>query len=72
MLNFVQSKGQGVLNVCSCGRLHFTYGPVTLHFEREEFAKFAVEVGRLAVMIEHLPIDQEAVSSFSQGPSACH
>jgi ribosomal protein S27AE len=31
MQKVIQSDGQAVLNVCGCGRLHFTYGPLTLH-----------------------------------------
>jgi hypothetical protein len=36
------------LNMCECGDLHLTYRSVTLHFEREEFLHFAVQVSRMA------------------------
>ena len=40
-------NGQGKLALCECGKLHFTYGAITVHFEREEFFLFAEAVGRL-------------------------
>jgi hypothetical protein len=44
-------NGQGKLALCECGKLHFTYGAVTVHFESEEFFLFAEAVGRLSAMI---------------------
>lgn len=41
------------LNVCTCGKLHFTYGPITLHFDRDEFQVFAEVVGKLAAQIPY-------------------
>ncbi|RMH07869.1 MAG: hypothetical protein D6704_04175 [Nitrospirae bacterium] len=40
------------LNICDCGRLHLTYGVVTLHFTRKEFVDFAGLISQLAA---HLP-----------------
>jgi hypothetical protein len=45
-------NGQGKLALCECGKLHFTYGAITVHFEREEFFLFAEAVGRLSAMIK--------------------
>jgi hypothetical protein len=45
-------NGQGKLALCECGELHFTYGAITVHFEREEFFLFAEAVGRLSAMIK--------------------
>jgi hypothetical protein len=72
MEQFIHGKGQAALNVCGCGRLHFTYGPITLHFEREEFAKFAGEVGRLAVMLDQLTADRGPVLFSGQDAPVCH
>jgi hypothetical protein len=38
--------------LCQCGQLHFTYGSVTLHFDREEFIHFTEAVGRLGLLIK--------------------
>ena len=54
MENFIHGKGQAALNVCGCGRLHFTYGAITLHFEREEFQVFAEVVSRLAAQVPYV------------------
>ena len=45
MDNVIHGNGQAALNVCGCDRLHFTYGPITLHFDRDEFVAFAGAVG---------------------------
>ncbi len=72
MENVVQGKGQAALNLCGCGKLHFTYGPVTLHFEREEFQAFAETVCRLAYQSRHI-VDMPNVTTVSPGPgSVCH
>lgn len=63
--------GQGKLAMCGCGKCHFTYGSVTLHFDREEFLLFADSVGRLGAMIRQ--VGQEPAASWHP-PSAntCH
>jgi hypothetical protein len=33
----LESNGQTALSICGCGRLHFSYGPLTLQFERTSF-----------------------------------
>ena len=35
------------LSLCTCGKLHFRYGSITLHFEANEFTSFASAVARL-------------------------
>ena len=35
----MQRDGQTKLALCGCGKLHFTYGSVTVHFEREDFLR---------------------------------
>jgi hypothetical protein len=55
MEDFMKGQGQGKLALCECGKLHFTYGSVTLHFEREEFFLFAEAVGRLSAMLKQTP-----------------
>ena len=48
MHNTLRGRGQVGLIICSCGKLHFTYGPLTLHFDRDEFLRFADEVNHSA------------------------
>jgi len=43
------------LHVCDCRQLHLTYGSLTLHFDQEEFLRFATTVTTLATQ---LPISQ--------------
>lgn len=43
-MSYVHHDGQTALAVCGCGRLHLTYGPITLNFQRDEFVKFARDV----------------------------
>ncbi|HEY6085300.1 MAG TPA: hypothetical protein VIU63_07870 [Nitrospira sp.] len=52
MEDVMQGKGQGKLALCGCGKIHFSYGPVTLHFDREEFVLFAESVGWLGAMVK--------------------
>jgi hypothetical protein len=42
---------QLILNISGCGRLHFTSGPLTLHFDRDEFLVFARVVATLAAQL---------------------
>ncbi|MEW6542598.1 MAG: hypothetical protein AB1411_03205 [Nitrospirota bacterium] len=72
MQKVIQGNGQTVLNVCGCGRLHFTYGPMTLHFEREEFMRFAGEVGRLAAHLQHVIAGRESILAQGQNDMVCH
>jgi len=51
MQEVLVNHGKTALNICGCGRLHFTYGPLTLHFDRDEFLVFAREVATLAAQL---------------------
>lgn len=72
MENFIRGKEQAKLNVCGCGRLHFTYGPITLHFEREEFQVFAEVVGRLAAQIPCVEDNPGPVTRAPRTETICH
>lgn len=54
MDHVIYGKGQAKLNVCGCGKLCFTYGPITLHFDRDEFQMCAEVVGRVAAQIPYV------------------
>lgn len=56
----VQGHARAAVSVCSCGKVHFSWGPLTLHFERREFLRFAAEVGDLAAALGRLSADGAA------------
>ena len=51
MENVLSIDLQSKVAFCGCGKLHFTYGPLTLHFDRVEFLAFADSVGRLGALV---------------------
>ena len=63
---------QSKLAFCECGKLHFTYGPVTLHFDREEFIAFADSVGRLGTLVKQAANGSTPVPSFAPNANVCH
>ena len=68
-MSSVNQDGQTTLDVCGCGRLHLTYGPVTLNFKRDEFVRFARDVGRLA---NYLATVQHIGAPLSRAVTKCH
>lgn len=68
-MSYAHHDGQTALTVCGCGRLHLTYGPVTLNFQRDEFVKFARDVDRLAAYLT----DKLVTARIgSHGTAGCH
>ncbi len=66
-------NGQAALNACGCGRLHFTYGPITLHFDRDEFQMFAAVVGRLAAQVPCVEDNHDPMTMAPTRPdTVCH
>ncbi len=72
MDNVIQGQPQAKLNVCGCGSLHFTYGPITLHFGREEFQVFAEAVGRLAAQVPDIEDHPDLVTRGPRTETICH
>ena len=72
MDNVIHGNGQAALNVCDCGRLHFTYGPITLNFEREEFQAFAEVVSRLAAQVPDIEDHPDLVTRGPRTETICH
>lgn len=70
MDDFIHGKGQAKLNVCGCGKLHFTYGPITLHFDHKEFQVFAEVVGRLAAQAPYVEDNLDPVTPRTE--TVCH
>ena len=65
----VKHRRQATLDVCGCGRLHLTYGALTLHFERDEFVQFAHE---LEHMSQYLTTSPGAAHLSPDVPTRCH
>ena len=72
MDNVIHGNGQAALNVCGCGRLHFTYGPITLHFDRDEFVAFADAVARLASQLRPADDSRSLAPSSAYSDTMCH
>jgi hypothetical protein len=68
----VRGEGQSKLALCDCGQLHFTYGPLTLHFDREEFLRFTESVARLGALVRHTPRPISAVTHPASDTDLCH
>lgn len=68
----MHGHGQSKLAVCGCGRLHVTYGSITLHFDREEFQVFAESIGRLASMLKRSSLGSVSAHTGSSNVHICH
>lgn len=72
MENIMRGEGQSKLGFCGCGKLHFTYGPVTLHFDRDEFLIFADSVGRLGGLVRQSAKGSTLVPGLAPNSTVCH
>ena len=72
MENVLSSEMQSKVAFCGCGKLHFTYGPLTLHFDRVEFLAFADSVGRLGALVRQAAKDSSTVSRHVTNAAGCH
>ena len=60
------------LNVCDCSRIHLTYGSITLHFEKEEFLAYAMQLTRMAAQVSNPAGFRRAPSLADQKATTCH
>ncbi|HEX7092291.1 MAG TPA: hypothetical protein VF205_01335 [Nitrospiraceae bacterium] len=72
MENVLRGELQSKVAFCGCGKLHFTYGPMTLHFDRSEFLAFADSVGRLGALVRQAAKDSPVVPSHVSNAIVCH
>jgi len=73
MDNVIHGHEQAALNLCGCNRLHFTYGPITLHFDRDEFLKFAKTVSLLAAQVPYVEDIADPVTiALAKANAICH
>lgn len=60
------------VTICACGKLHFTYGAITLRFDPDEFLAFATSVGTQASQLRQaLGTKHRTVPSSAHG-DVCH
>ena len=60
------------LVLCDCGKLHVTWGSVTLHFTHDEFLLFAESARRLAAIVAQPPSNQASAATPSTITEMCH
>ena len=72
MEHVLRGKGESKVALCECGKLHFTYGSVTLHFDRDEFLLFAESVGRLGTMVRQAANGSSLAPSRIPNTNVCH
>jgi hypothetical protein len=65
-----EQAGQLTLNLCDCGRLHVSYGLVTVHLTREAFLMLAEQVAQAAGVLKGAALDPELQARPPS--SACH
>lgn len=65
-------NGRTGINMCTCGKLHFRYGSVTLHFESHEFTLFANAVAHLHARYEELRRPQPSGTIPTLHNDFCH
>lgn len=72
MQQVIRSAGRTALTVCACGKLHFTYGPITLHFETKEFVSFADDIAHLITQFRLIQDDRQSVPASTYNDIVCH
>jgi hypothetical protein len=72
MRQVIQSDGRTALSVCACGKLHFTYGPITLHFEPKEFVDFSGEIAHLGAKFRLIQDGRQPVPTSTINDVVCH
>lgn len=72
MEEVLRKDGRARIVLCRCGRLHFTYGPLTLRFSQEEFMRFTESVNRLAAQVRQTLRTASPTASLSSDTSLCH
>lgn len=72
MQSLKQSDNPITLNLCTCGKVQFSYGPVTLHFEPDDFTAFASAVSRLLARYRQVQTAHPSGSTPSLHNDLCH
>lgn len=75
MINMQKTVGKESsmkLVLCDCGKLHLTYGALTLHLTRDEFLVFSESIRRLATIVAQPPVGQHPATLRSSPSEVCH
>lgn len=72
MDKLLRNEGRMKLVLCECGKLHVTYGAVTLHFDRADFFVFADSVSRLAAIVKQPSGSHPLASKRGATTEVCH
>jgi hypothetical protein len=72
MHSLKQDNGRPTLTTCTCGKVHFTYGMITFHFEVHEFTFFAGAVARLFAQYQQIYGAEASHSTSSVHNGSCH
>ena len=67
-----QDNRSPVLNICTCGKVHLSYGSVTFHFEAKEFTFFACAVAQLLAQYQQIYAAGPSYSISSPHIGSCH
>ena len=71
-MHSVKDGGRPTLNMCTCGKVHFSYSSITFHFEAEEFISFATAVALLFSQYKHMHTVRLSSSLSSLHNESCH
>ncbi len=67
-----QRDSRTALSMCTCGKLHFSYGSITFHFEPDEFTSFAGAVAHLFAQYKQVHSNRQPRSISSLRNDSCH
>jgi hypothetical protein len=63
---------KATLTTCSCGKLYFTYGPITVQFDPDQFLAFASSVAMLLSQFQQaVKLPNPSGASHAHG-DLCH
>lgn len=72
MKTVVGDEAQLKLAICGCGKLHFSYGALTLHFSRQSFVLFAESVAQLGAMVKQTVQGSALPPDVGPKENICH
>ncbi|MCS6897089.1 MAG: hypothetical protein NZM29_03870 [Nitrospira sp.] len=72
MKNMLVVEGPMKLVLCGCGKVHLTFGAVTLHLTKEEFLMFAKSVRRLTMVLGQSTFHRTQTMSQVSSGEVCH
>lgn len=71
-MNPTQNHHKTTLTACACGQVHFTYGPITVRFDPDQFLAFAASVAMLSSQFRQSVGSLHPVETSSTHGDLCH